>query len=72
MAVIQKHHITYEPEFIVQLWARWHREITFIQNTKATPEFERLLKNFVIALQHEWHRVNFQLYELDSKNTNPK
>ena len=72
MAVIQKHHITYDKEWIVKLQARWHREITYIQNTKATPEFEKLLKNFVMSLQHEWHRVNFQLYELDSKNTNPK
>lgn len=70
MARINRHHITYEPEFIVEIWARWHREITFIQRTKATPEFERLLKNFMMSLQHEWARVCFQLFEIDSRNTN--
>lgn len=72
MAKLNKHHITYDPEWIVEIQARWHREITFIQKTKATPEFERILKNFMMSLQHEYHRVCFQLFEIDQKNINPK
>jgi len=50
MAKLNKHHITYDPEWIVEIQARWHREITFIQKTKATPEFERILKKELVNL----------------------
>jgi len=72
MGVIQKHHITYEPEWIVEIPARWHREITFIQRRKATPEFEYHLRNLIMALNHELNRVNLQLYQAYSRNMNPK
>ncbi len=70
MARINKHHITYDPEWIVELWARWHREITFISNTKATPEFRDYLHNFMISIQHQYTRVCFQLFEINERNVN--
>ena len=72
MPKINRHHIVYKPEFVVEVWARHHLEITYIQRQKATPEFRKYLHNFMISIQHEYNRVCFQLSEMDSKNINPR
>jgi len=72
MPRLNKHHITYQPEWVVEVWQRHHREITYCQRMKATPENRKHLHNFIQALTHEYNRICFQLFELESKNENPK
>lgn len=60
-ARIQKHHITYRPEWVVELKQSWHRVISRIQITKATEEQYRLLVNFQHAITHECNRMRKEL-----------
>jgi hypothetical protein len=64
MARIQKHHITYDPEWMVEMWMLLHRGISRIQQTKATPQSYADLTNFMHAVCWEWNR---QRMELDLK-----
>lgn len=60
-ARLQKHHITYRPEWVVELKQSWHRVISRIQITRATPEQYRLLVNFHHAIAHELNRMRREL-----------
>jgi len=61
-ARVQKHHITYKPvEWEVELKMSWHRVISRIQITRATPEQYRLLINFIHSLTHECNRMRKEL-----------
>ena len=57
MARLNRHHITYEPEWVVEVQESWHRVISRIQHSHAKPELYRLLINFRHALDHEINRV---------------
>lgn len=64
MRKTQSHHITYEPEWIVELNGLQHKTISTIQRTNARPETYAALTNFVHAIVHEWNRMR---KELDSE-----
>lgn len=63
----QGHHITYEPEWIVDINALQHKTLTTIQRTSATPENYANLTNFVHAVLFEWNRMRQQLDIKDNK-----
>ena len=73
MARIQNHHITYEPEWIVEINMLMHRTISRIQITKATPEAYAGLTNFVHAVNFEHNRMRQELdLGLDLRQLKPK
>ena len=73
MARIQNHHITYDPEWIVEVNMLMHRTISRIQITKATPEAYAGLTNFVHAVNFEHNRMRQELdLGLDLRQKNPK
>ena len=53
---LQTHHISYDPEWTVEIQAYQHRCISIIQNTKPTLERYSILVNFVHALNWEVNR----------------
>lgn len=57
----QNHHITYEPEWIVDINALQHKTLTAIQRTKPTPQRYAELTNFLHAVVYEWNRMRQQL-----------
>ena len=61
MAQIQNHHITYDPEWEVELTMQMHRCISRIQNTKATPEQYARLINFLHSVSFEANRMRCEL-----------
>lgn len=61
MARIQKHHITYEPEWIVEVWMLGHRYLSRVQQTKATEQQYADLTNMLHALTYEWCRMRKDL-----------
>ena len=61
MATIQDHHITYAPEWVVELNMLMHRTISRIQITKATPQAYADLTNFMHSLSYEWNRMRQEL-----------
>jgi hypothetical protein len=72
MPKINRHHITYNPEWVVEVWARHHREITIVQGWKANEQNRKHLHNFIQSLSHEYNRICLQLYQVESRNINPK
>jgi hypothetical protein len=73
MAKLQEHHITYNPEWTVELSAQMHKVITTIQITKASPEQYARLVNFQHALSHELNRMRQELDTgLDLRTKKPK
>jgi len=60
-AIIQRHHITYDPEHVVELKMLDHRSITRWQQTRATDEQYSLIINFLHALTHEANRLRAEL-----------
>lgn len=67
MAKINRHHITYDPEWVVELTGQQHRLITVIQNTKASEEQYARLVNFLHALTFEINRIRQELDIKDMK-----
>ena len=66
MAKIQRHHITYEPEWTVELTGHMHRCISVIQHTKSTPEQYARVINFLHSVSFEANRMRQELdTELD-------
>ena len=61
MAVTQLHHITYNPEWTIELTNQMHRCISRIQNTKATPEQYARVINFQHAVTFEANRMRQEL-----------
>ena len=61
MARMQRHHITYNPEWIVEINMLMHRTISRIQITKATPEAYAGLTNYVHAVNYEHNRMRQEL-----------
>lgn len=73
MARIQRHHITYKPEWVVELNMLMHRCISRTQITKATHPQYALLINFVHALTYEANRMRAELDTgLDLRVWHPK
>ena len=68
----QKHHITYSPEWIVELNGWQHKVITHIQRLKPTQKNYEQVLGFHHALSHELNRIAYQLYEARKDNLNPK
>ena len=58
---LNKHHITYEPEWCVELQQYHHKCVSIIQRTGATEERYALLTNFMHSLAHEWNRMREEL-----------
>jgi len=61
VARIQHHHITYDPEWEVELTMQMHRCISRIQNTKATPEQYARVINFLHSVSFEANRMRCEL-----------
>ncbi len=61
MARIQLHHITYNPEWTVELNMLQHRTISRIQISHATPQRYADLTNFLHAVTYEWNRMRKEL-----------
>lgn len=61
MARLQQHHISYEPEWQVELTMQMHRCISRIQITKATTEQYARLTNYIHSLTDEWNRMRKEL-----------
>ena len=61
MARIQRHHITYEPEWTVELTMQMHQCISRIQITKATEEQYARITNYIHSLTMEWNRMRKEL-----------
>jgi len=61
MARIQNHHITYDPEWVVELNGLQHRAISSVQITKATEQAFADLTNFLHAVAFEWNRMREEL-----------
>jgi len=61
MARIQNHHITYNPEWVVELNGLQHRAISRVQITKATEQAFADLTNFLHAVAFEWNRMREEL-----------
>jgi len=61
MAVLQRHHITYEPEWTVDLTNQMHRCISRIQSTRATPEQYARVVNFMHSVTFECNRMRAEL-----------
>lgn len=57
----QKHHITYEPEWIVELNGWQHKAITTMQRSKATPQNYAKAIGFLHAVMYEVNRMRQQL-----------
>lgn len=60
-AIIQKHHITYDPEHVVELKMLDHRAVSRWQQTRATDEQYSLIINFLHALSFEANRIRAEL-----------
>lgn len=61
MAKINVHHITYKPEWTVELTGQQHRVITTLQNTRGSPEQYARWINFMHSLMHELNRMRMEL-----------
>ncbi len=61
MARIQNHHITYEPEWTVEVNMLMHRTISRIQITKATAQQYADVINFQHAVTFEANRMRQEL-----------
>jgi hypothetical protein len=61
MARIQEHHITYRPEWKVELNMLMHRTISRIQQTKATGQQYADVTNFMHSVSYEWNRMRQEL-----------
>ncbi len=61
MARFQNHHITYEPEWVVEVNMLMHRCISRVQITKATPWQYAGLTNFLHAVTFEHNRMRQEL-----------
>lgn len=60
-AIVQRHHITYDPEWVVDLTMQMHRCISRIQQTRATEEQYARVVNFQHALTYEANRMRQEL-----------
>ena len=61
MTKLNDHHITYSPEWTMELTGQMHRLITVIQNTRASPEQYARITNFMHSLAYEWNRMRMDL-----------
>lgn len=59
--MINRHHITYDPEWIVELNGLEHKLITTMQRTKASPEKYARWTNMLHAFVAEWNRMRMEL-----------
>ena len=68
MARLNMHHITYNPEWTVEITNQMHRCISRIQITRATDEQYMRLVNFQHAISYETNRMRQELdVNLDAK-----
>ena len=70
MARINTHHITYKPEWTVDITGQMHRLLTTIQRTRTTEEQYARITGFIHALVHEWNRMRRDLDIKSEKDFN--
>lgn len=58
---MQDHHVTYDPEWTVELNMLMHRAISRIQITRATDQQYADITNFLHAISYEWNRMRMEL-----------
>ena len=62
MARLNRHHIEYFPEeWTVEIQQSWHRCVSRLQNSKATPDLYMCTTNMMHSLTHEWNRLRKEL-----------
>lgn len=61
MARLQQHHISYNPEWKVELTRQMHTCIGSIQATRASVEQYARVTNFLHAISTEWNRLRTEL-----------
>ena len=66
----QKHHITRDPEWIVELNGWQHKAIAIVERLNPTEANYRSTLNFYHALAYQLNRIAFQLYEARKGNLN--
>lgn len=54
---LQTHHISYTPEWTVELNGDMHRVVTTVKRMRATPENYVVVTNLVHSLVAEWNRI---------------
>ena len=59
--IIQTHHISYDPEWTVDIKGTMHKCLTLIQRTNPTPGQYAILTGFVHAVMYEWNRYRMEL-----------
>ena len=67
----QKHHIQYDPEWIVELDGWQHKVVTHLQRMKPTGKNYAAATNFMHAVVHEWNRIRCRLDREKMDNMNP-
>jgi len=55
--MINRHHITYEPEWIVEVNGQWHRSLTILQNMNATEDNYAKVIDLLHAVMYEANRI---------------
>jgi anaerobic selenocysteine-containing dehydrogenase len=58
---INRHHVSYDPEWIPEITGIQHKTLMSIQRMNATPENYAKLTNFMHAVAYEWNRIRQEL-----------
>jgi hypothetical protein len=61
MPKMNKHHITYVPEWTVEIGYMEHKVVTNIQRSNSTEELYARVENLTIAITHEKNRIRMEL-----------
>jgi len=65
--MIQGHHITYEPEWVVGVNGQWHRSLTVLQRMKSTEENYAKAIDLLHAVMYEVNRMRQELDTTDDE-----
>ena len=61
MPKLNNHHVSYDPEWTVQVGYQEHKVLTNIQRSNATEELYARVENLMVALTHEKNRIRMEL-----------
>jgi len=67
----QTHHITYNPEWTVELTGWQHKVVTHMQRLNPTMENINQATSFLNAVVYEWQRLHFEYAKAKKGNLNP-
>ena len=58
---INRHHVRYDPDWVLELNWLQHKTVTNVQQMNSTPENFAKVTNFLHALSFEWNRMRAEL-----------